>query len=118
MIPVIHASIEWEKSNHPDGSLVDDVIVFDQRDAEAVNAAMAADRMSSSGACFLGWASGTDPCLTPEGVFASMIRRGFSSDDELLNALAQFAKIEGANWAKVMAASVAERLAAERGESD
>lgn len=58
-----------------------------------------------AGACFADWLSG-DPCLTPEGVFIHLEEMGFSSPDVRLNALREFAQIEGCSWARIMAAAL------------
>jgi hypothetical protein len=42
------------------------------------------------------------PAFTPKAVFGQLIKLGFHSSAELINALRQFAKIDSCDWALAM----------------
>jgi hypothetical protein len=44
----------------------------------------------------------TAAMLTPEGVFGGFVAQGFADAHELKNALVQFARIRGCDWARAM----------------
>jgi hypothetical protein len=44
----------------------------------------------------------TPAMLTPEGAFGVLISQGFANAHELKNALVQFARIRGCDWARAM----------------
>lgn len=117
-VPLAQADIEWNTPLIAGAYRVAEVLVIDRGDREARNVARAERRTSSYGACCAGWATGDDPRVTPEGVHSQMVRMGFASDDEVLNALEQFSRIEGLEWAVVMASALRMRLAVERGDTD
>lgn len=54
----------------------------------------------STGAICMNWDDGTDPELTPEGAFARLLDRGFSTREHRIKALREFAKIDNAEWAR------------------
>ncbi len=59
----------------------------------------------SHGACVNLWMGG-DPYYTPEGLFANLAAQGFGSRVELMNAAAEFGKIDECDWARRMAMSL------------
>ena len=61
--------------------------------------------ISTHGACFADW--GTNPRHTPLGMFAEMAFDGtLPQGDDLIRLLAQFAKIQGCDWAHHMIAAL------------
>jgi hypothetical protein len=44
----------------------------------------------------------TPAMLTPEGAFGGLVAQGFADAHELKNALVQFARIRGCDWARAM----------------
>lgn len=87
------ACIAWQIAN---SGLVAGVIAFAKHESPAHFFACSAGASSDE------WLCG-DPAETPEGVYITLERHGFDSPASRVQALQQFAQIEGCNWAHLMA---------------
>ena len=71
-------------------------------------------RPQSLGAWSADWESGEDPRATLPGVFVNFLLAGFNSPEDLHQALQEFSKVEGAEWAQAMSDALALELKARR----
>jgi hypothetical protein len=94
------AKIFW--SLHPQTNRVTDVWVSstDQPTAEFTREYFSPRWGFVVGNCDVAWLR--HPAFTPEAVFGQLIKLGFHSSAELINALRQFAKINTCKWALPM----------------
>lgn len=65
---------------------------------------------NSNGNCVFGWAQGSEPRATPEGLFSGWLIEGFADRDEMLRALAELGRIRQCEWARVMLAAMRAEL--------
>lgn len=113
MMPGRVAQIEWEDD---DQRRIADLIVFDRTDSQKPSAEFRHAKYGAShGACIGDWMTGERARSTPAGLFATMVRDGFSDQDTLLAVLDQFGQIEEADWARTMADGLRELLIQEAG---
>jgi hypothetical protein len=100
IVPIRHACVFFDRRD----GVLRKILVMDRRlvpreqDAGDITSRYPA----THGAFTSSWSTGDDPLDTPAGVFAAVVLKSYPDPSTLRDALRQFAKIEGCDWAVQM----------------